>query len=125
MRPLIIDDEIKDKLKNLASYAERNPFTMDDLLDTMNKQLAPAGDMEHYVVHIPFGYKVAFSIEQQAVGDVRHLSMSVDAVGKLPNVIAVEEIMKIIGFKNKLENCVVKLEDIGENRQAINVLEII
>ena len=125
MRILILDGETKDKLQNLVAYAENNPLTMDDLLDTYNKQLAPVGDMSGHVVNLPFGFRVVYSIEQQVKGDVRHLSISVDDEGKLPNDVAVREVMKLIGFKNELEKCIIKLEEIGPNRQAINVWEIV
>ena len=37
MSVLLIDDSIRAKIK-------KNPFSMDELLDTHNKELAPAGD---------------------------------------------------------------------------------
>jgi hypothetical protein len=36
-----------------------------------------------------------------------------------------KEWCKMLGFKNELENCMVRLEDYAPKRQAINVLEII
>lgn len=125
MRPFIIDEEIKNKFKALAIHAERNPFSMDDLLDIYNKAEKPAGDYSEFTLVLPFGYKVVYSIEQQVKGDVRHFSISVDADGKLPNIVVVQECLKLLGFKNKLENCIVRLEDYAPKRQAINVLEAI
>lgn len=124
MRPFIIDWEITDKIKNLVAYAEKNPFTMGDLLDSINKQLAPAGDMEQYVLVLPFGYRIVYSIEKQVIGDVRHFSISVDADGKLPNVIAIKEVMRIIGFEKEFEECIVKVEQLNPKRQAVNVWEV-
>lgn len=115
---------MKSKLKNLASYADSNPFTMDDLLDMYNNQHPMPGEMEKHVVVLPFGYRIVYSVETQNRGDFRHMSMSVDTDGKLPNIIAVKEVMKIIGFENPLEECIVKLEDITATRQAISVLEL-
>lgn len=125
MRPFIIDEEVKSKLSKLAEHAYKNPFSMDDLLDLYNNQGKPAGDFDEFTVVLPFGYRIVFSIEKQVPGDIRHLSMSVDADGKLPNDVVVRECMKMLGFENELENCIVSLEDISPNRQAINVLEII
>lgn len=125
MRPLIIDDELKANIAKLVEYAEKNPFTMDDLLDIYNKQMQPAGDMGPYTLVLQFGFKIVYTIEKQVNGDVRHLSISVDAPGKLPNPGVVEEIMRLIGFDNELSDCVIYLEDIGPNHQAINVLEVI
>jgi len=123
VRPLIIDDLVRRCLEGLAEHAEENPLTMDDLLDTYNKQKKPIGDDDMHVVELPFGYRVVYSIEEQPVGKVRHLSMSVNEDKKLPNMEAVKEIMKILGFRNDIQDCYVKLEDYAPNRQAINVLE--
>lgn len=125
VRPFIIDEDVKLKINNLVAHAEKNPFSMDDLLDLMNKQGKPAGDFDEFSLDLPFGYRIVYSIEQQPPGDVRHLSISVSEDGKLPNDIVVREVMKLIGFDNELENCMVRLEDISPNRQAINVLEVI
>ena len=125
MRPFIIDEEIKSELAKLAEHAEKNPFSMDDLLDIKNGQGKPAGDYEEFTAILPFGYKIVFSIEKQVQGDVRHLSMSVDADGKLPNELVIGECMKMLGFYGELGDCFIMLEDISPNRQAINILEII
>ena len=125
MRPLVIDEELKSNISKLVAYAEKNPFTMDDCLDVYNKAMEPAGDMKHYSLVLPFGYRIVYSIEQQPMGNVRHLSISVDADGKLPNIVVSQEIMKLIGFDNELEECIVRLEDIAPKRQAINILEVI
>ena len=125
MRPFVIDEETKSKFTSLALHAERNPFSMDDLLDVYNKAEKPAGDFSEFTLMLPFGYKVVYSIEKQVKGDVRHFSMSVDADGKLPNEMVVRECLKMLGFKNELENCIVRLEDYAPKRQAINVLEVI
>lgn len=125
IRPLILDEEAIEKINRMVAHAETHIFTMDDLLDIYNKQGTIAGDMEEFTVVLPFGYRIVFSIEVQNPGKMRHLSMSVDEDGKLPNPVAVQEIMKATGFTNELENCLVKLEDISPTRQAINVMEVI
>ncbi len=125
MRPLIIDEELKSKISALVAYAEKNPFSMDNVLDVYNNEMAPAGDMDQYTLILPFGYKIVYSIENQPVGNVRHLSMSIDADGKLPSTVVVKIIMKMIGFENEIEDCQVKLEDYAPNQQAVNVWEVI
>jgi hypothetical protein len=109
----------------LVAYAEKNPVSMDELLDTVNKQAKPVGDFSQHTLNLPFGYRLVYSIEEQPKGRIRHLSMSVNEDEKLPNEFVVREVMKLIGFKNELENCMVKLENISPKRQAVNVLEII
>lgn len=124
MRALVIDDNTRHQLSSLAEYAESNPFSFDELLDVKNKAIMPAGDMEEFTRFIPDGYKVVYSIENQPVGTVRHLSVSVNRRGKLPSTHSVIEIMKLIGFQNIIERCKVGLEDISPGHQAVNVWEI-
>ncbi len=59
MRALIIGQEEKQKLQALVAHAEKNIFSIDELLDTHNKELdaPPAGDMEGFSCDIPIGYK--------------------------------------------------------------------
>ena len=125
MRPLMIDNEYSKKITDLKTFAELNPLTMDDLLDMYNKAKPVAGDTEGYYLYIPMGYKVVFTIEKQVKGDVRHMSMSVKDAKMLPNPFAVEQMLKLLGFKNELINCIIDLEPVGDGHQAINVLELI
>ena len=123
LRPFIVDDDIREQFSNLVSYAEKHPLSIDDILDTMNKEVLPVGDDPNHVINMPFGYRIVYSVENQPSGKVRHLSMSVDEDDKCPNMAAVQETMKMLGFKNDIENCYVKLENISPKRKAINVLE--
>lgn len=125
MRPLIFDNEVLYKINLLKSYAEEHKISVDDLLDTINKQMKPVGDYKGYTITIPTGYRIVYSIEEQTIGDVKHLSVSVDEDGVLPNPTAVEMIMKEFGFKESLDNCKVFLEQISKNRKAVNILELI
>jgi hypothetical protein len=125
MRAMVIDDNVKRDLERLAAYAEKHVLSMDELLDMVNKQAPPPGDNKNFVVEIPFGYRVVYTIEDQPAGKVRHLSVSVDKKGKLPSITAVEEIMRMIGFKGELSECKVGFESIDENQDAVNVLEVI
>ncbi len=125
VRPLLVDKDLTDQINSLVAYAEKNPITMDYLLDQKNGEEKPPGDYAEYTRTLPFGYRVVFTIELQPAGKIRHLSMSVDEEGKLPNEFAVAEMMRLIGFQNELRKCKVHIEDTGPKRQAINVLEII
>lgn len=46
---------------------------------------------------IPYGYRMAISFERQPAGLLAHFSFSVEAPGKLPNPVAVEMMLDIIG----------------------------
>ena len=125
MRPFLIDDKVIARIAALARHAEKNPFSMDHLLDLYNKQGRPAGDFDEFTLTFPFGYRLVYSVEKQVPGDVRHMSMSVDEAGKLPNTEVVREVIKMLGFTKELHECIVRIEPLSENREAINVLEII
>lgn len=128
LRPLIIDENAKELISAMVVYAEANPLSMDDLLDTYNKQMNPIGDNPFHVVNLSFGYRIVYSIEEQPKGKVRHLSMSVDEDEALPSIEAVSEIMRLIGFNGSLQEpstIIVKLEEYAKNRQAVNVLEYV
>ena len=118
MRALIIDQSVTKEVEKLVEYAEKHPFTFDDMLDIKNGEESPAGDRPEYVLKIPVGYRVVFCIELQKY-KVRHLSVSVDGEG-LPNPAAVLGIMELFGFKNSLGDCVSVWI---ENEKAINVVD--
>jgi len=123
---LIINETVQQSLKRLKNYAEKHPLSMDDLLDTYNKQLEPVGTTEEHSCYVPTGFKVVFSIEKQVHGNTRHLSMSVDREGKLPSPQAVYLIMQLLGFTCTLEGAdQVWVEEYAPNQSAINVLEVI
>jgi hypothetical protein len=126
MRALIIDNDIKATIQSCIKYAEENVISEDDLLKMIKGELQPAGDDENRVVRIPVGYRVAFSLEQQPSGRFRRISISVPTTGKVPSVPAAQEIIKEFGYEGEIAGDVpmmVSLEEIGEGRQAIQIVE--
>jgi hypothetical protein len=121
---LIIDEATRQRIAEVVQYAEAHTFSLDDLLDVHNQEpdAQVAGDMEDFVCYIPLDYRVVYSIEDQPIR-VRHLSISVSTPGRLPSVAAVAEIMRWFGFVSQLSDCMVQLEAIGPDRQAVNVWE--
>jgi len=89
----------------------------------VNGQKRPPGEEKERVLFIPLGYRVVFSIEEQNAGLFLHLSMAVETPGLLPSVAAVLMVMQSFGFAKGLQENVIQLEDIGEDHQAVNVLE--
>lgn len=63
MRPFIVDDTVKQVIAELVQYAEKNPFSMDDVLDVYNNDMKAPGDMKEYSRVLPFGYHIVYSIE--------------------------------------------------------------
>lgn len=129
MRPFIIDDTTKLAIERIKAYAEKNIVQMGDLVAIKhgNEEKIPGNNPKH-VCNLPFGYRVVYSIEKQTQGEVRHLSISVDAKDKLPHQNVVETIMEMIGFQEKfsilLKQGFIQIES-GDFGHAINVWEII
>lgn len=122
---IILTPNIVEKVDKLIRYAEAHPFSMDDLLDRINHpELSPGLEPEFQLL-IPPGIKIVFTIEHQVPGKARHLSVSVDQKYKYPTPEIVQGIMKLVGFKNRLEACNVFEEKLEPGYTAINVLELI
>ena len=62
---MIIGTDEKAELARIKQHAEKNPFTMDDILDVVNDPSKGAGNFDEFTCYIPESFKVVFSIEQQ------------------------------------------------------------
>lgn len=125
MRPLILDNVTVDRLQELAAYADKNRYTVDEILDVKAGRMITPGEQKEFVCFINFGFKVVYTVEEQNENVLRHLSVRVDKPGVLPSEIAVEEIMKIIGFTGGLRNCYGSVEEMDNDFLAINIWQII
>jgi hypothetical protein len=124
MKIEIIDYDLEGEIKKLVAFAEENPFSMDDILDVMNGHEPPAGDREGHFFITPFGLKVVYSIENQLVSKIRHLSVSDRSKEcSFPSPLIVREIMRLIGFENILERCRIDIEKFNGTQGAVNVWE--
>lgn len=127
-KPLVIDNEVRKEIERVRKHAEKNVYTLDDLLDMKNGQLGPPGNDPNFTCHIPMGFKVVFSIEHQPGGKMRHMSMS-SGPGRLPSQQAVEMVMHEFGFKAPtildLYNVSIEEEIPGKTYAAVNVLELV
>lgn len=120
---MIITDEVSTRIKEVVRYAEKHIFSMDDMLDIINKQREPPGNDPHHVVYIPIGIKVVFTMDKQNIGICKHISISVDRPGKLPNPLVVENILLEFGIETPLHDCVINFEDLSHGYQAITIVE--
>lgn len=121
MSVLIIDEEAKARIREVKEYAERNHFSIDDLLDIKNGTQEPPADNAFFSCCIMVGYRVVYTImNQPAVGLVRHMSISRNE--QLPPVEAVKMLMEEFGFEITLEECYSYIEDTPTGK-AINVIE--
>jgi hypothetical protein len=124
LRISLIDEAVLQNIERVVAHAEKNPFSLDDMKEIVAGVKPVPGDSEAFTFYVPDGCKAVFTIELQEQGRTRHLSVSVDEDGKLPNIALVNSIMKLVGMTGNAEDMLYKLEDISPNRQAINVWEI-
>lgn len=110
-----------DKIAKLVKFAEENDYSMNDMLDMKNGQKEIAGNIPGHVYETG-PYRIVYSVENQVMGKTRHLSISKNS--NLPGVNDTIAIMKAIGFKNDLEDCLLDVEK-GEHISSINIWEII
>lgn len=96
--PLVVDENVRMEILRVKRNAENNPIPFEVLL-----QRTPLGGDPRFHLFIPFGFKVVYTHEMQH-GDIecRHLSMSLDKPGRVPNPVAVQMIAEEFGFVNKL-----------------------
>jgi hypothetical protein len=80
IRPLIIDDQIKARAKEVMDYAQDHPY--------VPYRDPPPGDDPRYVLETDFGYRCVFSFTKAQEHSFRDLSVSVDTPGKFPNEFA-------------------------------------
>lgn len=99
MRVLIIDATVKARIAYLKEYAARHRLSRVDLR-RMRATKEAIGDNPLYVVNIPDGFRVVFSIEEQSppFGWSRHISISIPRTTHGPHPFAVAELLMEFGF---------------------------
>lgn len=123
MRPMVLNGDARVRIARVMEYAEANVVKLADIREVIEGKRAPAGDIPEHVCVIPVGFRAVFSMEEQAVGLCRHLSVSIDGpADKVPNPEAVRALMEEFGFEGTLEDACVWSEPFGEG-VAINVME--
>lgn len=123
LRPFIVDDQVREALDNLQIHAMANIFSLGELFKIQAGTSPPAGALPGFSVILHFGYRVVFSIEDHPGGRYRHMSMSVNEKGVLPNPLVILEVMELLGFKAKsLKDPALMVDNITE-KHAISVIE--
>lgn len=126
MKPFVVGIEQIQSLKALAQYAKENPLSIDDNLDQMNGDRLAPGLMAKYQCSIPVGYKVVFTFEKNNLNqDIRRMSISTSTPGQHPSPATVAMVIKLLGFENNLEDCLVRIEALEDGQSAICVAELI
>ena len=122
MRPLIIGERERAQIKKVLAHADVHRASIHDLIAIVKGNREPPGNDPAFTVHLPVGYKVVFTIEQQPIGWCRHLSVSVATAGCYPATEAVEALAEAFGFRHKLKD---QQWSIGLEKsvQAVNIIE--
>jgi hypothetical protein len=127
MTALIIGTEEKAALEKLRELASSNPIDMPKLVESIK---TPEGKAAHrrmmtaQTVDLPVAFKVTYSIETgHPIGTCRHMSLSVQKKGRVPNQQAVEMVMAELGYYGTIADCIPWIEDLQGHGKAINVLQ--
>lgn len=146
MRPLVINDAVRTRLRELDAKAAQNAMRAEDMVQLataisdgvteirLSPDLKGIWDMlqrnlRDFTTHLDHGFQVTLTHEGQPspAGMCRHLSISIDRPGKLPHPAAIAMIMEEIGFAAPLDDPHTRiwLEPIAgqRNHEAVNVLQ--
>lgn len=106
MRVLIIDEPTKARIKALYDYANEHRLTIEQLKKQQSGEDPPIGDNPTHSLHLTDGYKVVFSIDEQPMGVMCHMSMSVASKNPdtMPNEYAVQEVAALLSFQGSILN---------------------
>jgi hypothetical protein len=90
VRPLIIDDKVKERIAQIVAYAKEHVYIP-------GETLVPGDDARH-VYKTRFGYRIVFSYTRMPDALYRDLSVSVNTKGSYPNEFALYTIAQLFGF---------------------------
>jgi len=134
MRGLVIDDNVRREIEAAVALAASRPVPLEVVMSFSKNEHAdhialadrPADvrrpESQH--VFIPIGYRASISFEQQPSGLVRHLSVSVDRPGMVPNMLAVGMLAEAFGFQHGAPRQIWS-EEFEPGQFAINVAELV
>lgn len=128
--PLIIGPDTIDALRRLREKAAERPVDVPGVMETIktaggrDRHQARMNDLT-IVIPGPWAFMVTFSIDVgQPVGTCRHMSMSIDRKGRMPNQHAVWMVAEILGFVGGIKSCSVWFENLDNDRiRALNLVQ--
>lgn len=103
MRPLIIDNTLKEGINYLKQYAYAHLLTMDKIRQLIAEKRS-VGDEPGRKLVTPFGYTIVLSLEEHPSGWFAHASFSVPAKEKYPNPVAINALLALLGFHYNLDD---------------------
>lgn len=98
MRPLILDNAIRNRIQQVRAFAE-DPANVNPVLEVIQGNRLPPGGNPNHVVKFQFGFRAVYSVDLDDTGNLwKHLSMSVNAPGRGPHPIAVSTVCEEFGI---------------------------
>jgi len=99
MSVVLIDAAARARLQEVKKFAEANRLSIQDIKDTIAGKQKPVGDDERRVVHFPgTGLRLVLSLEEQPLGWMWHLSMSIPKKNYVPDRPLAVLIMQELGI---------------------------
>lgn len=127
--PLLLGPTEVAALHELRCRANAQPVNASTLvarLATPDGKARHRDQMTHQTVRIPLAYLVTSSVETcHPKGTFRHMSISVQREGRVPNREGVWLVAQALGFTGTLDDCIAYLEDLQGHGNAVNVLQLV
>jgi hypothetical protein len=135
-RVLAITPEVQSEIKAAVERAAKHPISPAECerlarafpqnMDEIKLADRPPDFHRPESVHvnIPIGFRASFSFEHQSGGLCRHLSVSVDTPGRVPNLLAMGMIAEAFGFVSGAPRKF-WTEEFEPGHHAINVIELV
>lgn len=127
--PIVIGPAERAALQVLRERANAHPVDASTLAARI---ASPDGKARHrdqmtgQTVRVPLAYLVTFSIETgHPKGTFRHMSISVQREGRVPNQESVWLVAQALGFTGSLDDCIAYLEDLQGHGKAVNLLQLV
>lgn len=78
-----------------------------------------------FTIVLPMGYWVTYTLEDQPVGRIEHLSISVPKPGAMPNMRSVDMILREFGMRPwRDRRSSLWLEEFDDNHKALNIAQV-
>jgi hypothetical protein len=125
---LILSDKTYTRIQEIRDLARANQMTWEEM-EAISKLDKPIEDLnkETTMIIMPW-YGVTYTEEWQCQGKIlmRHISISLGIKpSELLSVKIGKQIMKLFGFQNNVDDCIIHIEEFATNHKAINILEAI
>ena len=131
MTALLIDADVRAEFAKLRKEAVASPF---DVRALAALRADPEAEAAHHakmldmttVIPGQFPWLVSYWLEVgRPRGPCRHLVLSVLRKDRMPNEDAAWLVASELGFVGGLADCHCYLEDIGDGRRAVNVVQLV